>query len=101
MVHLRHRITIFTTKKAESKSKKESESDNLELEWLNRHLDASERVLALLDAQQETIVGDEVARQKRDQGKVVEFDSLMSELYNAQNTDMQVTPLLPPLCLWL
>ena len=93
MAHLRHRITVFTTKKDESKSKsksKESESDNLELEWLHRHLDLSERVLALLDAQQETIVGDEVSRQKRDQGKILEFDSLMSELYNSQNNDMQV-----------
>ena len=89
---------MFTTKNNETHpTKKPSDTDNLELDWLNRHLDLSERVLALLDAQHETLLSDEVSRQKRDQGKIVEFDSLMSELYNAQNTDMQVSsPSFPP-----
>jgi hypothetical protein len=52
-------------------------------EWLLRHKAHSEEHSAALDAQQETILLEELNRIDRDHHATIEFDSLMGELHNS------------------
>lgn len=53
----------------------------LATDWLNRHGEYVAVHLATLDAQQETVLLEEVSRLERDQHAALEYDSLMEELY--------------------
>jgi hypothetical protein len=49
--------------------------------WLTRYGDHPKVLQATLDAQQETILLEELSRLERDRHQSMEFDSLMEELY--------------------